>query len=361
MKILHITNNLWSGGVTKFLENLNLEKKVEDNITILLLGSNDETYNIEKFKDINIIFLNQKSYYSLKNILKIREYIKKNDIVHVHLFPAQYIVILSSLFLNKKIIFTEHSTSNNRRKYFLFKYVEKYLIYKLYYKVICVSQSVKDSLELWIGKSKNIEVIENGININDYLEGKNISKELFPLLEENSKIICMIARFTPPKDHITFVNALKELPNNIKGIFIGVGELEEQVKEYVKLKNLTDRIKFCGYREDIGSILKSCDINVLASKYEGLATVVLEGIVSGTLTFGNDVQGINNIIENKRFLFEVGNYKELANKIMESIEKEEIQEEFIQERKKVLERFSSVRMSKEYYKIYEKICEKDKI
>ena len=38
MKILHITNNLWSGGVTTLLEELLSYLSKENEVTLLLLG-----------------------------------------------------------------------------------------------------------------------------------------------------------------------------------------------------------------------------------------------------------------------------------------------------------------------------------
>ena len=110
MKILHITNNLWSGGVTTLLEELLSYFSKNNEVTLLLLGKNEEKYNEEKLKNVKIIFLDQERLYSLKNILRIRKLIKENDIIHSHLFPSQYITVIASLLLNKKIITTEHTT-----------------------------------------------------------------------------------------------------------------------------------------------------------------------------------------------------------------------------------------------------------
>ncbi len=313
MKILHITNNLWSGGVTTLLEELLSYFSKDNEVTLLLLGKNEEKYNEEKLKNVKIIFLNQEKLYSLKNILRIRKLIKENEIIHSHLFPSQYITIIASLFLNKKVITTEHTTWNRRRNKMIFKPIEKF-IYSKYSKVITVSKSAKTNLIKWIGMEKKIVAIPNGVDLKKYKNGKNIRNELWNL-KENEKLLCMIARFSKQKDQKTLIKAMKLLPDNIKCIFVGIGEVLEETKKYVKENNLADRIKFLGYRSDIGDILNSVDLNILSTNYEGLPLIILETLATGTLMLGSRVEGVDEILKYNEFLFEKGNEKELVKKI----------------------------------------------
>ncbi|MBU3842004.1 MAG: glycosyltransferase [Candidatus Fusobacterium pullicola] len=361
MKILHITNGIGVGGIASFIEELLYQLSLDRNneITLLCLEENKEGYREKKLEKVNVIFLNQKSNFSFKNIFKIRKLIKENDIIHAHLFPAQHITVLANLFINKPIVVTEHSTSNNRRKYLIFKIIEKYFIYQKYLKIVCVSQDVKNSLNNWIGNFKNLLVIENGINISEYNYGKNIRQQIFPDIKENDKLICMIARFIYPKDHKTVVKAMEKLPDYIKCVFVGIGDGKEEIEKYVKYKKMENRIYFCGYRSDINNVLKSCDLSVLSSKYEGLSTVVIESIIANTPIIGSNVVGINGILKDKNFLFKFGDYLELKEKILQILTDIEIQNEFKKERKKLIGRFRSENMVKKYQDLYEKIYRKN--
>ena len=313
MKILHITNNLWSGGVTTLLEELLSYFSKDNEVTLLLLGKNEEKYNEEKLKNVKIIFLNQEKLYSLKNISKIRKLIKENDIIHSHLFPSQYITIIASSFLSKKIITTEHTTWNRRRNKMIFKPVEKF-IYSKYSKIITVSRSAQTNLINWVGMEEKIVAIPNGVDLKKYEGGKNIRNELCDL-KENDKLICMVARFSKQKDQKTLIRAMKLLPDEIKCIFVGVGETLEEIKEYVKENNLENRIKFLGYRNDVKNILNSVDLNILSTNYEGLPFIILETLAIGTLMLGTRVEGVDEILKYDEFLFEKGNEKELVKKI----------------------------------------------
>lgn len=352
MKILHITNALSSGGVTTLLLEILPFLAKEHEVSLLLLGENTEKYLLDdKLKNIKVTFLNQKSFYSIKNIFKIRNMIKENDITHTHLFPTQYIVFLATLFLSKKIITTEHNAWNNRRKYFIFKIIEK-IIYKKYSKIIAVSEAAKKNLVNWIKMEKKIVVIPNGIDLEKYKGGKNIRSELWDL-KENEKLICMVARFSKYKDHKTLIDSMKILPQEIKCIFVGIGETLEEMKKYVKKNELGNRVKFLGYRNDIVNIFKSCDLSILSSNTEGFGIVAVESMASGTITLGSNVDGLNEILKYEDFLFEKGNEKELAEKIKLFLNDNE---KIINKKKKLIEKnvinYSLNNMLNKYKKVY---------
>lgn len=350
MKILHITNNLWSGGVTTLLEELLSYLSKENEVTLLLLGKNEEKYNEEKFKNVKIIFLNQNKLYSIENIFKIRKLIKENDITHSHLFPSQYITIMASLFLDKKIITTEHTTWNRRRNKILFKPLEKF-IYKKYSKIITVSEAARINLINWVGMKEKITAIPNGVDLEKYTNGKNIRNELWDL-KENEKLICMVARFSKQKDQKTLIKAMKLLPDEIKCIFVGVGETLEEIKKYVLDNKLDNRIKFLGYRNDVEDILNSIDLNILSTNYEGLPLIILETLATGTLMLGSKVEGVDEILKYNKFLFEKGNEKELAEKIKLFLYDEEIIKIEKEKIKKIIEEYSLEKTIKNYKKIY---------
>jgi len=125
--------------------------------------------NLEKNE--HVIGLNPKN---LLNIICIRKILKLCFdesqtvlIVHAHLTWPFFYLALASLGLKRiKLIYTEHNTTNKRRKIPRFWLVER-LIYARYSKVICISQGVHDSLARWVGSqlSRRLVTIPNGSRI----------------------------------------------------------------------------------------------------------------------------------------------------------------------------------------------------
>lgn len=350
MKILHITIGIGVGGVATFIEELLEDLSKENEVTLVCFEKNIEKYREEKLKNVNIIFFNQTSMYSLKNIFRLRKLIKENDIIHSHLFPVQYITVIASLFLNKKFITTEHTTWNNRRKYNIFKVIDR-LFYMKYNKIIGVSEAAKINLQNWTKIKDKIIAIPNGVDLEKYKNAKDIKNELWDL-KENEKLICMVARFSKQKDQKTLIRAMKLLPDEVKCIFVGIGETLEYVKEYVEKNNLENRIKFLGYRNDVKDILNSVDLNILSTNYEGLPFIILETLATGTLMLGSKVEGVDEILKYDEFLFEKGNEKELVKKIENLLYDRTLIKSSKEKINEIIKEYSLNKMIMEYKKIY---------
>lgn len=260
--------------------------------------------------------------------------------------------------MNKKLITTEHAAYNNRRKYFFFKWIDRW-IYSKYSLIIPCSYGAEKTLVEWLGEGyrKKTMVILNGIDLKKYESIKEKRKELFSF-DKNDKLVCMIARFSKQKDQKTLLRAMKLLPNNIKCIFVGIGEELENIKKYTEDLGLDNkRVIFLGYRNDVPEILKSCDLSILSSYYEGLPMVALESLAIGTLMIGSRIEGLKEILKEEMLLFEVENEKELANKVQKLLyDDREIKKIKIKISSEI-KKYSIVEMLKKYKVLYENIKE----
>lgn len=350
MKILHILTSLELGGAEKLLlELIPAQKNLGLQVELLILDLRNEFF-LEAYKKLGIKIISAKvnNKKSPKNIYEIYKIVKFGgyDIVHTHLIHSQiWTSFVSRILKNKIFITTEHSTSNRRRKYKIFKILDKF-IYSSYKKVIAISEATKDALINWIGISeKKVEVIFNGVSLKEYLEKPKM---------ENHKKIVMISRFHPAKDHLTVVKALKILPEEYRLIFVGDGETRKIVEKEVENLKLKGRIKFLGFSKEISKILKNSDIAVQSSKFEGFGISALEAMASGTPVIVSDVEGLANIVGEAGLLFKVGDEKDLKDKIL-SLENLEIYREKSKEGIKRSHKFSIEESAKNYMELYKRL------
>ena len=119
----------------------------------------------------------------------------------------------------------------------------------------------------------------------------------------------MTGRFSKAKDHTTLVKSLKLLPYNYKLLLVGEGELKKNIEILIKKINLENRVIFLGFRNDIPELMKTVDINILSSNWEGFGLVAVEGMASGRPFIGSDVDGMNDVIRGGGILFEKGSEK----------------------------------------------------
>lgn len=261
-------------------------------------------------------FNNNWSIYNPLYIFKLKPYLNKFDIIHVHLFPVFYWAAFAKVLSLKKhkLIYTEHNTSNRRRKNPILKRVDKF-IYKRYNRIITISDSVDDILRLYLKNDQlKITKIYNGIDLEAVKIASGYNKEELGLKSE-IKLLIQVSSFTPQKNQSTLIKSLVGLNADIHLVLVGDGPLKEEAVKLTTALKLSDRVHFLGIRNDVPKLLKTADIVVLSSHFEGLSLACLEGLASGRPFIGSHVNGITEVIQNAGILFENNDVKSLQNAI----------------------------------------------
>jgi hypothetical protein len=322
LKILQVIDSLRSGGAEKLITDIILQTKSENiEIEVLLLTDEGNVYDdILNKNNVPITIVPIRNIRSLKNIYHVYKILSTSnyDIVHVHLFPATYWVSIASRFLkvNKpKIVMTEHSTHNKRRKYKAFQIIEKY-IYKNFDKIVSISNGTQKELVDWLeisNRSDKFLVINNGIVLDKFIYSERLSAQELKDLGINYKYtLCMIGRFTESKDHETVLRALTRLPSDVGLIMVGEGLLELKIREKTKDLGLDNRVRFLGFRSDVNRIIKSIDIIVHSANWEGFGLAVVEGMAAGKPVVATNVEGLSEIVKGFGLLFNPSDDLELS-------------------------------------------------
>lgn len=328
MKVLHIINSLHFGGAEKLLLDTipqYTHRGIETEV-LLLDGHKTPFYNeLDQKHTIKIhTSAKKRSVYNPLHIIKIRSYIKQYDIIHVHLFPSLYWTVLATLFLRHqtRLIVTEHNTENRRRTHFFLKYIDRY-IYKKYHKIIAISDGVKEHLQKHLGEHhQEISTINNGIHTKAFKEAIPYPKSILDI-PENAKIIIQVSSFTAQKDQDTLLKAVALLPEYVHLLLVGGGPLKEEKKKLAVALKMNDRTHFLGHRTDVAQLLKTSDISVLSSHYEGFGLVIVEGMASGNPCVGSDVSGLSEIVEKAGILFEPNNHIQLKEALEQLLSNKE--------------------------------------
>ncbi|WP_373472239.1 glycosyltransferase family 1 protein [Carnobacterium alterfunditum] len=131
------------------------------------------------------------------------------------------------------------------------------------------------------GKNQPFIFVPNGIDLESY---QNISQSKEEIrskiaIPQNALVIGNIGRFEEQKNHDflidIFEKVVKKRPNSHL-ILIGEGSLEEKMKEKVINLGLQSKVSFLGLRDDIPQLLKSMDVFLMPSLYEGLPISAVE-------------------------------------------------------------------------------------
>jgi len=147
---------------------------------------------------------------------------------------------------------------------------------------ITVSERDRQSL-LKAGISEDaIELIYNAVdvNISEIPGDSEWIRNKFQLPPDS--IICTaVGRLVPVKGYDVLVNAIQIIAAQIPQLFcliVGEGEYKEKLSEQIQQAGLENRIRLIGYydRQNVMAILKSSDIFVMPSRYEGTPIALLE-------------------------------------------------------------------------------------
>lgn len=110
---------------------------------------------------------------------------------------------------------------------------------------------------------------------------------------------------------------------NEKNIFIyDYMQNGESLYEYIKKNDKYELLKKCKVIY-IPNIIKTCDINILSSHYEGFGLVAVESMASGIPTIVSNVDGLKDVVGNGGILFTKGDHIELKEKILNIYENKE--------------------------------------
>lgn len=311
MKILHIINSMDIGGAQKLLSELlpEINHNIEIDIEVLvfnLTGSKFEKTLIDSGIPVHSIDTSEKS---IGAVFKIREWIKKYDIIHAHLFPTLYYVAIANIGIGKTLIYTEHSTSNKRRGKW-YTWPLEYCIYSRYDKIIGISPQTIDNLNAWIGwdrESNHTIVIENGVSLNSFkLDAIDFKEE---------KIVLMVSRFTGAKDQKTLIRAIPFINKDLTIAFAGEGKTLEECKSLANSLNVSDRCLFLGNRDDVPKLMASSFVGVQSSHWEGFGLTAVEFMAMHKPVIASDVEGLRQIVEGAGIVFPHEDYQALAESI----------------------------------------------
>ncbi|GHA22902.1 glycosyltransferase [Oceanisphaera arctica] len=233
------------------------------------------------------------------NIFYIRKLLKKlltstcNELtVHVHLtWPFLYVTLASIGLSNVKLIYTEHNTTNKKRKIPLLWLLDR-LIYARYTRIICISQGVHDSLAKWIGPkiAQRLVTIPNGSRIYRLAER--------PSLQGRLPRFVSVGSLSSRKNFATAIRAIAQLRDEIECYtIIGEGPERSRLEQVIKSEKLENKVQLAGWSDAIEAHLHAVDIQLIPSLWEGFGLVAVEGMSTGLPVVASNVDGLREVLD----------------------------------------------------------------
>lgn len=211
---------------------------------------------------------------------------------------ASYYVI-DKVNAKKKILWI-HNDFNEIKKYEDAKIYEKY--FQKADSVVSISdkcvQILKQNYPAFVNKFYCLPNLTSGSLLKKMSEEFEVSE-----FEKNQFNVLSIGRLTRQKGYDFAIDAMKILKEKYSDIhwwIIGAGELEEQLKKQVKDNELEEYITFLGLRANPYPYIRSCDLLVQPSRWEGKSVVLDEAKILAKPILATNYSTIKDQLKDKK-------------------------------------------------------------
>lgn len=305
-------------------------------------------------------------YDDIISFIKLYRLIKQEKplIFHSHTSKAGAIGRVAAYWAGVPYIFhTFHghvfSGYFNKIKTNIFVWLER-LLAKITTYIIAISESQKYDIvvKYRIAPNKKVKNIPLGFDWKPFLKSsKNNDLRRKYKIPTTKKLIGIIGRIVPIKDHFLFVEIAERLinlePEKYHFILIGDGDLRKVLETKIKNKNIQQSFTFTGWLDLNKSIYQNLDVLLLTSKNEGTPVTVIEALVSGVPVLATAVGGVRDIMKmyNLNYMI-MGRDPELfVNKILEIMQTKGKVPKYVSQ--KIMEFYSSTRLISDIEKLYQ--------
>lgn len=374
MKVLHLISGGDTGGAKTHIINLcsKLKNLVKLKIICFMYGP---FYDEVKNASIDIDVIPQRSRFDLSVVDKIYQMIEHEgyDIIHCHGARANFI----GMFLKRKVknipfITTIHSDfdldfQDVFYKRIIFSYLNKVSLKRFDYFISVGSALISKIKSLGVDEKK-IFLLYNGFDFAKEIsfEEKDtfLSRYMDKSVYQSKTIVGNLSRLYKVKGLDVFIKAanlvVKDNPNVIF-LIGGSGPQKEFLQNMINEFKLNDKVFLLGNIKNPYDFFNAIDINVISSYSETFPYSILEATALEKCCISSKVGSVPDLIEDGEngFLFEVGDYKELAKKIETLLNNKELVTTFGKRlSQKAKEKFSAENMAKMQFEIYQKIIQK---
>ena len=255
MKILHIFSSKVFAGLERHVEELAFEQSKENSVLVIGPVKFEGQFRVN-YKAIN---LNQWRWSPFLNC-ELRKAIVQYapDVVHTHGYKSTALVIKhQNNFLH---IATIHGT---KKKIAAFENTD-YVFGASKKSIENVKSTKKSVLENWVDESR-LENFKKGV----------------------SDRYVFIGRLEPVKNPMRLIKAWKNIPHQLE--IYGQGMLENEIKNFIKDKKLSDKIKMMGSEPNLNKILQNAKAILIPSDREGSPKILFEALYCRIPVFSTSV------------------------------------------------------------------------
>jgi len=222
--------------------------------------------------------------------------------------------------------------------------------------VVAVSEKVRKELLEFGVPDRQIRIIQNGVDLQNFSPGLADRNELgFP---EGVPLALFVGDISTPRKNLdTVLNALPKVP----GLHLAVAgsTASSPYPQLAAQLGLSARVHFLGHRQDVPQLMRAADVFVFPSRYEAFPLVVLEAMASGLPVITATTSGTAELVgaECGIVMDDPNDADVLAVALKRIVQDPESRKRMGRAARVVAEQHSWEQMSDRYLRLYEEIAQ----
>lgn len=287
----------------------------------------------------------------MRQMAKVKRYIREHniDVVHAHLPWAGFLARFIHRSSGIPVIYTEH---NKQERYHRATFWMNKLTFPWQSRVLAVSEDVAESINKFMPAKVPVQTLLNGVNTDFFMRPKAEKNQ-----ERKSLTVGTIAVFRFQKrleEWLEVFHAAYQKNQDLRGIIVGAGPLEESIKAKRKALGLEEVVEMPGLQTNPREWFARMDVFMMTSVFEGLPIALLEAMSMECAVLSTKAGGVGEVVEEGRsgLLVEVDDWLSLSNRLEELYDPEFREELARGARERVVEKFSMQRMVEDLEAVY---------
>jgi len=296
VRVLHVVGESRFGGVATIILGLGQVAQAEGWQVDILTTDPIFQQAVRKhglgLVNLDVIRREIRPLWDLGGLVRLRRFLRREpyDIVHTHTSKGGFVGRLAARLAGVPVIvhtahgfaFHESSPISSRLFYTMLERIAS----RWCDRIVSVSEfHRKWAIELGMCSPHKIMAIPNGIAELGQNREVGLAERRRQLgAQHGDLLILSIARLAPDKGLEYLIEAAAMLPHTghrIQMVIAGDGPTRDRLEQQVRNLRVGDRVRFVGFRQDVGDLLAACDLVILPSLREGLSISLLEAMAAG--------------------------------------------------------------------------------
>jgi sugar transferase (PEP-CTERM/EpsH1 system associated) len=307
IRLMHVVHTLMVGGMERLVVDLveGLSPDLYDRY-VCCLDQRGPLADELQGRGVTVYCLNKGSGVRWDLPWKVRRLIRRLGIgvVHTHnLSGLLYGGVGATLAGVKVIVHTEHGRDLDYYQSRRSQRLERVLT-RLANRVVSVSRPIFDELRHVQGiPLSRLLLIGNGVRIERYPAAPAPDLRARLGIAERDRVIGIVARLVPVKDHSTMLRAMVAVIRAIpeaRLVVVGGGPLRGELEAQAARLGIASRVTFLGSRLDVADLLGLMEIFALSSVSEGMSMTILEAMAARCPVVATDVGGTSWLVHHEK-------------------------------------------------------------